>query len=221
MNITQIRPALINTKFYSNNKQEYSNNIASNLSFGCKKPTSKFFEPIKKVFKPATDFYDRRIDDLAHGIGRVLDTKFAYTILEKTKRNKNLFNHLMTLGSVILSGLYITRTLTNKDLDEKKRKTLAINQGLVFAFSTAMCYLAEGKLKSKVTAFANKFEAVNHGHIPEDNLVKCTKGIGLAGKIIVFDVIYRFIAPVFITPVANHFGNKLNEKEQAKLAQNK
>lgn len=215
MNIPKIPQQTINTKKYLNSYQNYqtfnTKYNQDNISFGCKKPTSKFFTPLKNKLKPITDLYDTGIEHIAKIIGKALDTKFTYNLLQSTKRNKNLFNHLMTLGSVILSGLYITRTLTNKDLDEKKRKTLAINQGLVFAFSTAMCYLAEGKLKSKVTAFANKFEAVNHGYMPEDKLIKCTKGIGIAGKIMVFDVIYRFIAPVFITPVANHFGNKLNE----------
>lgn len=36
-----------------------------------------------------------------------------------------------------------------------------------------------------------------------------------------FDTINRFLAPVFITPIANVIGHKVNEKNEANLANNK
>lgn len=207
MKILQTTTSLNNS--YQRNKSNEIVSFKSNLA--------KLTEN-SKVFKPINDVYQKGEEQIARGIGKILDTKSAYRLLEKTKNIKGLFNHLMTAGSVVLSSLYIIKTLTNKNLDEQKRNTLAINQGIVFGISTALCYAVENKMNSKIALFGNKFEAVKVGKIADERLKKCVKGVGVAGKIIIFDTIYRFIAPVFVTPLANHIGNKVNENKEAKLA---
>lgn len=211
-----------NNKYTENARYINSCHKFNAINFGCTnvKPKSKYFAP---VTEPCNKMYKSIVESLAKGIGKVLETDLAYNILEKTKRSKDLFNHLMTAGSVVLSGLYVIRTLTNKDLDDKKRNTLAINQTLVFAVSTALCYLIDDKLNNKVKSISNKYEAINTGlaKMEPDKLRKCVKGIDVAKKIMIFDIIYRFIAPVFITPVANHIGNKINEKQNTKLTTSK
>ncbi len=197
-----------------NNKAK-SNNIAF-----CAKADSKIFKPVKKVVENVAVPYNRGVDCLAKGVSRFLQNESVFKTIEWSKKNKLLMNHLMTFGSTILSGFYVIRTLGNKNLDEKKKKTLAINQSLVFGLSTLTCYTVESKIFSKVNTFANHFEAVNHKYMQDAaaELVKLKKGIKPASKIVVFDIIFRFMAPVFLTPVANHFGNKLNEKHDAELA---
>lgn len=167
-----------------------------------------------KFFKYFTDRYDKAIDKTAIRLGKLINNKDVHNIFERTKNSKYLFSNLMTFGSFVLSSLYVIRTLTNKSLDEKKRKTLAINQAAVFGVSTAMCYTVDGILNKKITQFANRFEAVNFNRIEAEKLSKCVKGVGIAGKIIIFDTIYRFIAPVFVTPIANKLGDRVNEKKQ-------
>lgn len=177
---------------------------------------SKIFEPIKKLFRPVMKKYDAGVEFIARRVGNLLDTKFAYNLSQATKRHKKaVFSGLLTLGSVVMSGLYITKTLTNKDLDEKRRTTLAINQTAVFAVSTLMCYTVDNVLNKKIADFANKFEAINAGRdMDKVKLAKCVKGIGTAKTLMIFDMIYRFIAPVLVTPLANHIGNKLQEKQE-------
>lgn len=196
------------------------NNKVNNITFSGLpvKPESKFFKPVKEIAQPAVKVYDGFVERIAKGIGKLLNTDFAFDKIEKTKRNKLLMNHLMTFGSVILSGFYVLRTLGNKNLDEKKKKTLAINQAAVFALSTVMCYTLDGLLNKRVARFTNRFEAVNHTHFKKEVLEKCVKGMPGAKSVAIFDIIYRFIAPVMITPIANHIGNKLNEKKEAELA---
>lgn len=180
---------------------------------------SSYFKNVKKYFKPLSDLYAKGVEKIAKGIGKLLNTDTMYNLLEKTKNNKNLFNHLLTLGSTVLSGLYVIRTLTNKSLDEKKRNTLAINQGIVFGISTVMCYAVEGKMNSKIAEFTNRFEAVNFKFKKgiEDPLMKNYKGgVGVASKIMIFDMIYRFIAPVIVTPIANSIGNRMQKNKEAK-----
>lgn len=208
---------MIISKIPSNINNKFSNkNIAfTGLSI---KQESKLFSPVKESIKPVIKVYDGFVERVAKGIGKLLNTDFAFDKIEKTKRNKLLMNHLMTFGSVILSGFYVIRTLGNKDLDEKKKKTLAINQAAVFALSTVMCYTLDGLLNKRVARFTNRFEAVNHTHLDKDVLEKCVKGMPGAKSVAIFDIIYRFIAPVLITPIANHIGNKMHDNKDKELA---
>lgn len=76
-------------------------------------------------------------------------------IADKLKDSNNLFQHCLTMGSLITSGLYMEKTLTNDKLDKDRKKTLAVNQGLTFALSTAGAYSLDKYLKnwwSNVTA---------------------------------------------------------------------
>ena len=53
---------------------------------------------------------------------------------------------MQVAGSVIISGMYMTQTLRNNQLDEDRKKTLAINQGLTFLMSTVGSYLIDDAL---------------------------------------------------------------------------
>jgi len=35
--------------------------------------------------------------------------------------------------------------------------------------------------------------------------------------LMIFGTMFRFIAPVLVTPLANHLGNKLQEKKEAEM----
>ena len=59
---------------------------------------------------------------------------------ERFKNSRLLYQHCLTVGSVITSGLYMQRTYTNKNLDEDRRNTLVVNQGLTLLLSTAGAY---------------------------------------------------------------------------------
>ena len=196
-------------KISQNNYYNYNNIPAKqkSVNFGC----------------APTGVYGGFVEKIANGFGRLFQTNSAKWVIDKSKNNKNLFNHLMTSASVVLSSFYVLRTLTNKDLDDKKKRTLAINQTLVFSVSTVACYTIEGWIKKRINTFANHFEAVNVKHFinKEDELRKLKKGIDPASKIMVYDMIFRFMAPVFLTPLANYLGNKFNDKEEAKSSMKK
>ncbi len=108
------------------------------------------------IFKPFSDFYDKCTDAIAkHFTAKVVDSKSMNYIADKLKDSNNLFQHCLTMGSLITSGLYMEKTLTNDKLDKDRKKTLAVNQGLTFALSTAGAYSLDKYLKnwwSNVTA---------------------------------------------------------------------
>lgn len=178
---------------------------------------SKFFIPIKKFFKPLTDSYKKGMDNLtttmAKGLGEILNLKPVENFIDKTK-NWDLVSGLTIFTSVVLSGFYMKKTLENKDLDEQRRKTLAINQGAVWALSTVLSLTCNKALKSKIDKFTDNFMKANTSETTK-NLEKYKIGIKAASSMMIFGLMYRFIAPVAVTPIANHIGNKMQEKKEA------
>ncbi len=76
------------------------------------------------------------------------NSKIAKYIVDHTKSPKwnNMTTHMSALGSTLISGMYAVRTLENDKLDPEKRKTLAINDVLTWAVSTAGAYFLDAKL---------------------------------------------------------------------------
>jgi len=100
------------------------------------------------LFKPLEDGYDKFTSGIAkHFTSKLVESKPLLYLAERFKDSKNLFQHTLTIGSVITSGLYMQRTYTNKDLDKDRRNTLVVNQGLTLIASTAGAYLLDKYLK--------------------------------------------------------------------------
>jgi len=95
-------------------------------------------------FKPFEDFYERLTNKIAEKFtSKYVEAKPIEYLADKFKDSKNLYQHCLTVGSVITSGLYMERTYTNKKLDKDRRNTLVVNQGLTLALSTAGAYMLD------------------------------------------------------------------------------
>lgn len=175
---------------------------------------------------PASEGIMSKIEGrMAKGILKFLDTPFMEKIVKGTEEHKGIANnltpHLIVLGSTALSGFYVLKTFKNKQMDEDKRKTLAINQALVWAVSTAMAYTFDGWAKNQFDEkILKRFEKANklNTAIDKKRLESLKAGMNIARPIIIVDMVYRFIAPVIITPFANAIGNKIKENRKAELA---
>lgn len=100
-------------------------------------------------FKPFSNFYDSLTDKIAkHFTAKIVDSKPLGYVADKLKNSNNLFQHCLTVGSMITSGLYVQKTLTNDKLDKDRKNTLAVNQGLTFLLSTAGAYSLDKYLKT-------------------------------------------------------------------------
>lgn len=224
MQITQLPPQIptqvipqnnLNTKF----RKDYKHHPYNNPSFTSREVDSSIFEFIKKLppVVLCTKGMDKLTTGLAYGFAKILHLKPIEHIIEKTKNEPLLTAHLSALTSVVLSGFYMKKTLENKQLDPQKRRTLAINQGAVWVVSTTLSYSLERIIRKKITKFTDKFLIANiKKDIPQ--LVKFKSGITSASQLMIFGTMYRFIAPVLVTPLANHIGNKLQERQDAKIA---
>lgn len=217
MRILQITPTLNNSLNRTNNA-----NISYTSRLNCveapSKQESKIFEPIKKFFKPLTDpcqkGYNNVIKTMAKGLGKILQNNSFKPILAKANKTK-MVQHITCLGSIVLSGFYVKQTLQNDKLEKQRKTTLAINQAAVAIFSAIASYTIDNLLAKPGEKFANRFIAAN----PTNKKIgKYVDGIKCAQSMIVFGTVYRFIAPVLITPIANGIGNKIQAKKEAKLA---
>lgn len=161
---------------------------------------------------------------------KVMNSEKIQNVSEKlAKIPGEMTEHMATLGSVLTSATYMYKTLKNKDLDSDKRKTLAVNQGLCCVIPAIGAYTVS-KLLRKFRKNAEfkycglKEQQIALGQISKEEakILKETFGDKLKGfnaltSLITFTLIYRYLTPVLITPVANWIGRKLNgedEKEQ-------
>lgn len=153
MQVTGIQPA----NGYSNNlyNMNKKNIPAANQSFTG--------SGISKGYDNLTEWIARNY------FVKFYNSKFAKKFVEKTQGKKwdNMTTHMAALGSTLISGMYVFRTLTNEKLDEKKRKTLAINDALTWGVSTAGMYFADKKLgnwwENVTTRFAANYAQDNPG----------------------------------------------------------
>lgn len=117
-------------------------------------------------FKPFNAFYDKVTDKIADKFtSRIIEWEPLIRLADKFKDSKNLFQHCLTVGSAITSGLYMQRTYTNKNMDRDRRNTLVVNQGLTFLVSTAGAYGLDKYVKGGWDNITARFA----GHLINDS----------------------------------------------------
>ena len=194
MKILSSSPNLYNTKL----KSKQSNPNFTGLT------NNKVFNKIES----------KVIDGCVWAVGTNTVKNLVTSTNNHKKLSEKLTSHLIVLGSTLLSGFYVLKTLKNKNMDENQRKTLAVNQGLVYGVSTVMAYSFDGWARKGFNKIFDKFATANKGATAAQ-MEKWKNGFGLARTIIIVDMVYRFIAPVIVTPLANYIGNKLKEDKSS------
>ena len=149
-----------------------------------------------------------------------------------SKAPGEMTNHMATLGALLTSSVYMYQTLNKKDLDDDRKRTLAVNQGLCFVIPTICAYTVDKLLKNWTKKFIEyRYAQINDAKISElrmdpsrkaevelleRDLGKKLKGVRTLVSLAIFSMIYRYIAPVLITPVANKIGERINERRKAR-----
>ena len=203
------------------NKQNVDNNTAEKVSFKGKAPKNKGF------FDKIGDFISEKMAKL-YGKPLIESKRMAKTSDWLGNWSDKVTQHMTTLGSLITSGVYVQRTLSNKDMDPERKKTLAINQALCFFVPTAAAYYVDSKLNNWVKNKGYRFTGLQKQMIAKAKsegkdvgemkaaLGNKIKGVRILASLATFTLIYRYLTPVLITPVANWIGDKLNERSKAK-----
>ncbi len=149
----------------------------------------------------------------------VMNSKFIGDFAEKTKNIDKMACHMTTAGSVVTTATYAGASLKTlrKDEEQKKRaKTLVLNQVMVTGLSTLGAYTINDWLGEKTKKLGYKFREANQGN---PNLSSYMKGFKVAQGLLIFSVMYRYIAPVVVTPLASKLGNYIFGKDEKKQAQ--
>ena len=238
---------------YANQYSNKNNRLKSGISYN--KPAFTGEIPIPKKSKLLAPFH-KGMDKFTTWLSdnytsKLYTSKIAQVLAKKTDKLNSVVDHMQVMGSIIISGMYMTQTLKNKQLDEDRRRTLAINQGLTFALSTIGSYTIDNMLDSKWERLTAKYAQKQTGDssfiekLAQHNKEKLAKfkatsvldyiaqttqdkglesrlrGMGVLKKLVVFGTVYRFLAPVAVTPFATMIGNKLvHAKNNAKQADN-
>lgn len=133
------------------------NNLNKKQTFTSKNPNlqnigeamSKAANQESSLFAPFIKKYDEFTDYVADKFtSRLVNFEPLTGLADKLKKTKNLFQHCLTVGAVVTSGLYMQRTYTNKDLDKDRRNTLVVNQGLTLILSTIGAYALDKYIKN-------------------------------------------------------------------------
>lgn len=188
-------------------------NIASvnnNASFkGAVNPASAG-KSIKSVYNNFLEWGAKKV------VSPVVNSDSMSKFADKTASIKNMPIHLSTLGAAATSAFYVKSTLQNEKLAKKERKTLALNQALVFGVSTAGAYTVNKSLGKIIDNIKYKFIEYNQGN---KHLGDRINGFKVASGLLVFAMMYRYISPVVVTPVASWISKKVGEHKAAKEAQ--
>ena len=151
----------------------------------------------------------------------IMNSKFISKFADKTVNIDNMPSHMATAGSIVTTYFYANRTkkTLNKDEEQRKRaKTLALNQWMVTAVSTAGAYGLNDALGKISKNLGYKFREANQG---SHKLATRMKGFDIAKQLLIFTMMYRYVAPVLVTPIAskvsklieNHKANKTVEQK--------
>ena len=121
-----------------NTNYRYQRN--SNPSFSASMPQkSAFLNPLKSGFNKLTEGIAK------YYYGPLMSSKIANKLFHSNNIGR-IVDHMQAIGSYVISGMYMLQTIRNKDMDEDRRRTLAINQGLTLVASTAIAYFVSEKL---------------------------------------------------------------------------
>lgn len=153
-----------NVRNYNQNKLQQTSFTANPIQNGT--DVAKEMMKESNLFAPFLKAYDKLTDGIAkHVTARFVNSKPMIGLASKFQDSNNLFQHCLTVGSVITSGLYMEKTLTNDKLDKDRKKTLAVNQGLTFIVSTIGAYSLDKYVKGWWNKLTEKFA----GHLLNDN----------------------------------------------------
>lgn len=101
---------------------------------------SKLLDPFKKQYDKFTTWLSKNYTE------KLYNSKVAAWLAKHSKKLDGVVDHMQVIGSTIISGMYMVQTLRNKQMDEDRKRTLAVNQGLTFAFATLGSYVVDRSL---------------------------------------------------------------------------
>lgn len=202
-----------------------NNNYTPNFK-GAPKVNASIFSKTNAMYQDAKKIVDKKWDSfIENGVIKrvlqpVMNSKFMAKFADSSANMKNLPSHMATAGSFVTTYFYASRTLRtlNKDEEQKKRaKVLVGNQVMVTGLSTVGAYGLNGFLGDFSKKLGYKFREANQGH---PKLSTRMKGFDIAKQLLIFTMMYRYVAPVIVTPFASKLGKVVENYKARKSGKN-
>ena len=191
------------------------------------------FAGVPKVLSQASD---KLSDTVELGLEKVAKSKGIEKFIRKvTDAGKSgWIRQGCIIGvSTVLSSFYIIQTLTNKNIEEKNKKPLAINNAITWAIPTAGAIALDKPILKLFGKLGDAFEKANEGgkgkkyldwaakHYKDGDFAALKKGVARnAATGLCFAFMYRYITPVIATPLTKKITAKIQKrKEEKEMAQ--
>lgn len=146
-------------------------------------------------------------------IAPLMNTKAVDKLTDKIGKSEKMTDHMSAAGSFVTTAAYAGTTLNNKNMEKKPARTLALNQFLVTALSTIGTYTINDRIANFTKKMSYKFSDANQG-LEAAKLSRRMKGFPIVQKLLTFSIIYRYVAPVIVTPAASKIGRALNSEDK-------
>lgn len=153
-------------------------------------------------------FYNKGVNQLSKGIGKLIDTNFVQKMSEKF-HNTNFEQHIISLTDILATGTFIQQTAKNKKIEDSRKKTLMYNAGISTGLCIAGGYALNRILKNPADKFIEKFSKINKN---DAKLDKYIEGIRVAKPVLILGGIYYIIIPVLSTFFAERVDSKGKNK---------
>ncbi len=214
-------------------------NKISNTNYKLKQPSfTSAANVLHKTMDKASDVFAKGIEKTAQ---KAPIEKFI-TYMTENNKSGLLRKGAIIAVSTVLNTFYVIRTLGNKNIDNKNKKSLAINQTITWVLPTTGALLLDDKITKIFNAIGNKFETANADKTAFANWAKKSfpaneiadeakildkfsslkRGIVRnAGLALCFAFMYRYFTPVIATPLTGMITKKIQAKKdkEAQTAQ--
>lgn len=182
--------------------------------FFSKKEEKKQDETVKEA-KPENaqkisfkaNFYDKYVDKIAKKIGDTIDTKTIQNMSEKFYKT-NFEQHMMNATDILTTGVFVVKTMSDKKIEDKRKKVLSINSVLSTGMSVLGGLGLNKMLEKPIENFTKGFIEANKN---SPNLAKYLEGIRVAKSTLILGGIYYILIPVISTFLAERVEKKLDE----------
>lgn len=190
---------MLNTNTYYQNKK----------SLTVKNQISNPYQANRDASRPAfKGLYSGLTDKLANIFGFFAKKPKVQKFIDWIAK-KDVIPTLAATTGILISGFYIYNTSKSKKIEEEQKKPLMINMALVTTMSTIAGLFINKAADTKIDQFTEYFKKQNKGKLDKDTFDFCKKGIRPAAALLIFTAIYRYIAPVIATPMANKISSML------------
>lgn len=126
-------------------------------------------------------------------------------VVEKhVKTRYDVFNfHLPNVHGAFISTLYIINTKMSKDIPEERKPTLILNNAINGILAISATYALIGVTNKMRAKFIKNVVSAAKEMFPESDLNKMARGAGLLSRLLIASIIFRYLTPVFATPLAD------------------